>query len=123
MKDSQIRTREEVERFLSQFFPKMDIWGIFFLDRCKNQDALAALGIAPKERERYVREIEAGDYVETIISSMGMGDMWVFGRDMNGREFYIKISLGRPNDRTICISFHEAENRIRYAFKDREDRQ
>lgn len=122
MKDSQIRTKEEVERFLSQFFPKMDIWGIFFLDRDKNQDALAAFGIAPKERERYVREIESDDYVETIISAMGMGDMWVFGRDINCKEVYIKISLGCPNDKTICISFHEAENRIRYAFKDKEDK-
>ena len=73
-------------------FPKMDIWGIFFLDRGKNQNALAALGIAPKERERYVREIEADDYVETIISAMGMGDMWVFGRDINCKEVYINNS-------------------------------
>ncbi len=122
MKDSQIRTKEEVERFLSQFFPKMDIWGIFFLNRDKNHDALAALGIVPKERERYVREIESDDYVETIISEIGMGDMWVFGRDINCKEVYVKISLGSPNDKTICISFHEAESRIKYAFKDKEDK-
>lgn len=103
-------------------FPKDGCLGHIFLNRDKNQDALAALGIAPRERERYVREIGVDDYVETIISAMGMGDMWVFGRDVNKREVYVKISLGFPNDKTICISFHEAENRIKYAFKDKEDK-
>ena len=37
--------------------------------------------------------------------------------DMDGTELYIKIALGQPNSRTVCISFHLAEHPIRYAFK------
>lgn len=47
--------------------------------------------------------------------------MWVFGKDMEGKELYIKISMGMPNSKTICISFHEAEHPINYAFKGKED--
>ncbi|MCQ2176236.1 MAG: hypothetical protein MJY80_07780 [Bacteroidales bacterium] len=44
--------------------------------------------------------------------------MWVFGKDFSGEELYIKISLGRPNSNTICISFHKSEFPNRYAFKE-----
>lgn len=69
-----VRSKKEVEAFLGQFFPKMSVWGIFFLDRGKNQEALRALGIAPRAREEIIRRIDAADYVETVI------DMASFGR-------------------------------------------
>ena len=33
-----IKSREEIEAFLRLFKPKMDVWGIFFLNREKNLD-------------------------------------------------------------------------------------
>lgn len=51
----EIKKKDEVERFLKQFLPKLDIWGIIY--------------------------------------------------------------LGQPNSKTICISFHESEYKIDYAFK------
>lgn len=61
--------------------------------------------------------------METIIDALSYGEMWVFGKDFNDTELYIKISLGRPNNKTICISFHEAEHPINYALKNKEDKQ
>ena len=46
--------------------------------------------------------------------------MWVFGKDAFDKEIYIKITLGQPNSKTICISFHESEHAINYAFKNKE---
>ena len=40
-----IKAKQEVEDFLSQFGIKFDVWGIFYLDRDKNEEALKALGI------------------------------------------------------------------------------
>lgn len=119
MEDREIKSKDEVEKFLKHFFAKLDIWGIYFLNREKNQNALSTLGIVPQAREKYIREICGEDYVETITSAMAFGEMWVFGKGINGREVYIKISLGNPGNKTICISFHEAENPVRYAFKKR----
>ena len=44
--------------------------------------------------------------------------MWVFGKNFDGQELYVKVALGQPNTNTICISFHLAEKPLRYAFKD-----
>lgn len=70
-----------------------------------------------------LRNLVPDDYVETIIDALSYGEMLVFGRDYNDTELYIKISLGRPNSNTICISFHEAEYTINYALKNKEDEQ
>ena len=110
-----IKTKQEVEEFLGHFGIKFDVWGIFFLDRDKNEEALKALGITPNAREEIVRQLQSDDYVETSPADY-FDEMWVFGRDMDGIELYIKIAMGRPNDRTICISFHIAEHPINYAF-------
>ena len=111
-----IKTKQEVEQFLSLFGVKFDIWGIFYLDRDKNEEALKALGITPKARDEIVRKIQTDDYVETLPADF-FNEMWVFGKDMDRTELYIKIALGQPNNRTICISFHVAEHPIKYAFK------
>ena len=44
--------------------------------------------------------------------------MWVFGKDVKGSEVYIKITLGPPNYRAVCISFHVAEHPMKYPLKD-----
>ena len=96
----------------------MEIWGIFFLEREKNQEALRELGITPDNRKSIIHTLEEDDYVETLDSLFEqMGDLWVFGKDYDGTTLYIKIALGPPNSQTICISFHKAEHKIHYAFK------
>lgn len=117
MENHSIKDKAEVERFLGQFMPKMEIFGIMFLDRDKNADALKMLGITPNIRKEIVREIQADDYIENILDEFSFGDMWVFGKDYDGEELYIKISLGAPNTNTVCISFHVAEHPLNYAFK------
>jgi len=86
------------------------------LDRDKNLEALKALGITQKARDEIVRQVKSDDYVETLTADF-FNEMWVFGKDMDGTELYIKIALGQPNSRTVCISFHLAERPIRYAYK------
>lgn len=43
--------------------------------------------------------------------------MRVFGKDVNGTEVYIKISMEPPDSHTICISFHTAEDPMSYPLK------
>lgn len=111
-----IKTKQEVEQFLNQFNIKFDVWGIFYLNRDKNNDALKALGITAKARDEIVRQLKSDDYVETLQADF-FNEMWVFGRDVDGSELYIKIALGQPNSNTICISFHVAEHPIKYVYK------
>lgn len=117
MENHSIKDKKEVERFLKRFMPKMDIFGIIFLDREKNEEALKMLGITPAIRKEIIKDIQPDDYIENIFDKFTFGDMWVFGKDYDGTDVYIKISLGVPNTNTLCISFHAAEHPLRYAFK------
>lgn len=113
-----IKEKNDVERFLRQFLPKMNVFGIIFIDRDKTAEAMRTLGITVSASTEIVKSIEANDYIETIIGAVTFGDMWVFGKDFDGTELYIKISLGRPSNSTICISFHKAEWPLKHAFKE-----
>lgn len=113
-------TKEDVEQFLNQFHAKLNVFQIIFRDdRGKNIQALAELDITVVDRMNVIKKIKVEDYSEgPIVDTLNkMGDMWVFGRDVKGREVYIKISLGIPNSSTICISFHVAEYKMKYPFK------
>lgn len=113
-------TREEVEKFLNQFCEKLKIYDIIFRDdRGKNMQALAELDITPNYRLEVIKSLTVDDYSEgPIINTLNQfGDLWVFGKDVKGNEVYIKISLGFPKNKTICISFHKAEHKMNYPFK------
>lgn len=110
----------EVETFLNQFQTKMKIFGIIYRDdRGKNQKALEELEIIPSYRKVIIESLKSEDYVEgPIIDQLNkLGEMWVFGKDIKGKEVYIKIMLGGVNCQTICISFHIAEHPLSYPFK------
>ncbi|MDE5881132.1 MAG: toxin, partial [Muribaculaceae bacterium] len=104
--------RDEVEAFLASFHEKVKVFGILFRDdRQKNRMALIDLEISRFERLEIVKSIEIQDYSDgPIPDELNLGtEMWVFGKDVNGVEVYIKITMGGFNGRAICISFHRAE--------------
>ncbi len=116
-------TKEDVERFLNQFHEKLKIYSIFFRDdRGKNLQTLTELNITSNDRIEIIKTIKVEDYSSgPIVDTLNkMGDLWVFGKDVKGNEIYIKISLGVPNSRTICISFHKAEHKMSYPFKQKQ---
>ena len=113
-------TVDEVKAFLDQFNVKAQIFGIRFRDdRGKNREALLQLDITPLQREVIVKNLLVHDYVEgSVIDELNKnGEMWVFGKDVKGREVYIKITLGYENGQTIYISFHIAEHPLKYPVK------
>ena len=113
-------TKEQVEKFLEDFSLKVKIFGIRFRDdRQKNQNSLIELGITPNQRMEVIMNLSCYDYSEgPIVDALNnQGEMWVFGKDVRGNEIYIKITLGKPNAHTICISFHKAEHPMSYPLK------
>jgi len=111
---------EDVQRFLNDFHLKTKIFSIVFLDnRDKNFKSLLALEISSLRREQIINGLCAGDYSEGPLPDTlhHISDMWVFGKIVNKKEIYIKISMGKPDNKTICISFHIAERKMNYPFK------
>lgn len=111
---------EEVKKFLNTLFEKIKIFGILFRDdRGKNTQSLLDLDIRAQQREDIIKELSVEDYVQGPIPDNinNYGDMWVFGKDVKGKEVYIKVSLCTENFSAVCISFHIAEHKLIYKFK------
>ena len=113
-------TKEEVQKFLDQFHAKMKVFGIIYRDdRGKNQKTLEELEIVPSYRKVVIESLSVEDYVDgPVVDKLNkLGEMWVFGKDVKGREVYIKIMISDYSGQTICISFHLAESPMKYPFK------
>lgn len=116
-------TKEDVKKFLDLFHEKLKIYDIIYRDdRGKNQKTLEELEIIPSYRTVVIKSLEVEDYSQGPIADKlyRLGDLWVFGKNVKGREIYIKIMLGKFGGRTICVSFHIAENPLFYPFKKEE---
>lgn len=110
----------QVQFFLDNFKVKLGIWGITFLsNRQKNTQTLADLEITISDVKVILADLSVQDYTEGPLPETfyGGSEMWVFGKEIKGAEIYIKITLGRPGNPTICISFHFAEYPMMYPFK------
>lgn len=114
-------TKEQVEAFLEELHTKMKIFGILFRDdRDKNKKTLQELEIVPSYRKVIVENLRVEDYVQgPVVDELNRhGEMWVFGKDVKGREIYIKVMIVDATSQTICISFHFAEHPLVYPFKE-----
>ena len=114
-------TKEQVESFLEELHTKMKIFGILFRDdREKNRNTLQELEIVPSYRKVVVENLRVEDYVQgPVVDELNrLGEMWVFGKDVKGREIYIKVMISGTTSQTICISFHFAEHPMVYPFKE-----
>jgi len=98
----------------------MKFWDVFFRDdRSKNAQALLDLELRPIERKVILEALENKDYSEGPLEETlyGGSEMWVFGKTVRKKEVYIKITMGAMGSSIICISFHLAEQTIKYPLK------
>ncbi len=113
-------TIEQVQKFLDDFHQKTKVFDIVFRnDRDKNIHSLLKLEISSFRRQEIIAGLRAEDYSEGPLPDTlnHISDMWVFGKKEKKQEIYIKISMGKPDFKTICISFHIAERSMNYPFK------
>jgi len=110
-----------VRQFLQEFKSLLDENGLFITDRQINTKALLDLGLTAKQRVDEIRSISVLDFSagsKPDIYEKGM--YWEFGKEIGGVEVYIKLKIGGTpaREQAICMSFHKAERRMRYPFKD-----
>ena len=112
--------QQRVREFLRDFTAKAKVWDILFRDdRGKNAQALLDLELRPVDRKKILLQLQVEDYCEgPVEDQLNKGSqMWIFGREVKTKDVYIKITLGAPSSSVICISFHVAEYRLEYPFK------
>jgi len=113
--------KDEIQLFLQDFKIKLDVWGLLFQNRLnkKNFRTMTDLEINVPDVKKELKNLEVSNYVEgPLVDKLYNGSpMWVFGRVVLKHEIYIKITMGRPNDKVICISFHFPDHKMSYCYK------
>lgn len=110
----------DVEQFLNKFQVKLKVFDVVYIGRNKNAQTLLNMEWVPAERTKVLEQLEVENYCEGPLEETmhGTGNMWVFGKIISGNELYIKIAMGQPRNKVICISFHKAEHPLDYPFKE-----
>ena len=113
-------SQKQIESFLRDFKFHLDFWGLLIRsDRQKNFATMLELEYSINDVKNELKRLEFQDYSEgplkeTLYKS---ADMWVFGKMIQSKEVYIKITMGLGDSKVLCISFHFAERAMCYPFK------
>ena len=98
---------ETVDKFLKEFKDKARVFGIIFrIDRKKNMQALLDLEISAIMREKIIMSLTVEDYYKgpTEDKLNYMGELWKFGKSVDKKEVYIKISKGTNAHLPVYLS-------------------
>lgn len=118
----QMASQAEIEGFLRDFKQKLGFWGILIRsDRDKNFKTMTALEYSFNDVKKELSGLEIGHYAKGPLTDnlYRDADMWVFGKLIQGQEVYIKITMGQPGDKVLCISFHFSEETLIYPYKNK----
>jgi hypothetical protein len=103
---------EAIGRFLKKFKTVARRRGVDFIPREAFIQTLASLGITRSICHDELLGLAVEDYCQGPEDNRDrLGEVWVFGKHMEGKEIYIKLKLAKVGKETIakCLSFHIAE--------------
>ncbi len=83
-----------------------------FVPRRKNMQALAQHGLTITDAKNEILGLVVGDYYKGPNMDHDPnrpGDIWVFKKDIDGIQFYVKVKIVEENGHEIlkCLGFHE----------------
>lgn len=115
-----IPSRRKIKAFLKEFKDFSDK-KFEFVDRPKNMQLLMDLNINDLIAKEIILNLTHKNYSNGPEKDRDRekGNVWKFGSRINGEEVYIKLSDDFTGDKARCISFHKAEFKIEYPYKDR----
>lgn len=111
----------KVAVFLKEFKLLAQERRLYIVNRLEKQNSLADLGLTKEDREDEILGLSVTDYCRGPEPDKDMpGEIWVFGREIAGREVYIKLKIAKIGSDKIakCISFHTAERPLYYPYKE-----
>lgn len=108
----------ELKQFLLDFKQAAASNGVDVVPRDVNMLTLSYLGITKKNLEEILLGLSVADYCKGPIQDKSKpGNLWEFGKDIDGEEVYIKLKVVKDISLAKCISFHIAKYPLRYPFK------
>ena len=93
----------------------------YFVDRKKNLDCLARLGITIQQAKVEILGLTYEDYYRGPIPDKDRKgeEFWEFGKTISGEQVFIKLKAESKHGVAICFSFHIPGETIEYPYKRR----
>ena len=91
-----------------------------FVHRKKNMESLYQLGVTIDDVKNEIFKLTLRNYISgpSKDKDRAIGNMWIFGTAINDFEIYIKLSDNFNYSIAKCISFHKADFRCDYPYKE-----
>ena len=115
--------KDSVRNFLKEFKQIVATGrGLDIIPRRETRDALAELGLTRKNCADEIMTLSVADYCEGPKPDKDRpGDVWIFGKQIGGKEVYIKLKIAQGGQEKIakCLSFHAAKYPLDFPFQNR----
>ncbi len=112
---------EQVKGFLLEFKRVVTQGsGVDLVRRHDTLETLRYLGLTKRDLEEILLGLTVTAYCAGPKPDRDRpGEVWEFGRDIDGLEIYIKLKVADIQGRKIakCISFHIAAHSMRYPYR------
>ena len=113
-------SKQQVSTFLNEFKLLVARNCFQFVHRLETNKAAISLGLTNELAKREILNLSVVDYSSgPEVDKDRPGDVWIFGKEINGCEVYIKLKIYTvgTNKYAKCISFHQAEYSLNHPFK------
>lgn len=94
--------------------------GVDIVPRTETRPTLAQLGLTKANLEELLLGLSVADYCKGPEPDHDRpGSIWIFGREIEGHEVYIKLKVAQVGDRRIakCIWFHIVRYPLKYPHR------
>ena len=112
--------KEEIVEFLKEAKSLIAKGKAGIAKRSKNLQDIVNIGLTMKGVRQELLDLSLEDYSKGPEPDRDFpGEIWVFGKEINGHEVYIKMKIDRQDELETftCISFHIANNKLDYPLK------
>lgn len=111
---------QDVRDFLLEFKRVGAEGGVDIVPRRETRPTLTKLGLTKANVAELLLGLSVTDYCRGPEPDRDQpGNIWVFGREIEGEEVYIKLKVAQVGDQRVakCLSFHIAEFPLRYPHR------
>lgn len=112
---------DHVRKFLLEFKKAATSGsGVDLVPRKNTRPTLLKLGLTTRNVEEILLSLSVADYCKGPEEDRDRpGEVWFFGKEIEGYEVYIKLKVANVSGRAIakCISFHFAEYPLSFPYK------
>jgi len=113
--------KNEVRKLLKELKRIIRESGLIIIYKDENIKGRIELGMTIKTLKDEVLSLSVLDYSQgPLYDVQEGGDLWVFGKEINGKETYMKfkIFLTASGYHAKCLSIHPANKPMKYPFKE-----